>query len=173
MQTRYAMDDESGRDVQVSIRLRRARLADAVAFVKLVVALAEFEKLTPPDAAGRKRLIKDGFGARPKFEPWLAYCARQPEPVGYMILVNTYSSFEARPTLYLEDLFVLPEYRGRGIGKAMMRRAIDLAWKRRCGRMEWTCLDWNAKAQEFYQKLGARKLSEWYLYRLNREQMKR
>jgi GNAT superfamily N-acetyltransferase len=156
----------------MSIRLRRAKRLEAPAFIKLVVALAEFEKLTPPDTAGRKRLLKDGFGPRPKFEPWLAYWARQPEPVGYMILVDLYSSFEARPTLYLEDLFVLPEYRGRGIGKAMMRRCIELTWKRGCGRMEWTCLDWNGKAQKFYHKLGARKLSEWYLYRLKREQMK-
>ena len=156
----------------MNIRLRRAKRADAPAFVKLVVALAKFEKLTPPDAAGRKRLVKDGFGARPKFEPWLAYWGREREPVGYMILVDLYSSFEARPTLYLEDLFVLPEYRGRGIGKVMMQRCIDLAWKRGCGRMEWTCLDWNIKAQKLYHKLGARRLSEWYLYRLKREQMK-
>ena len=156
----------------MNVRLRPAKRADASAFVKLVVALAEFEKLMPPDAAGRKRLIKDGFGSRPKFEPWLVYWAREREPVGYMILVDLYSSFEARPTLYLEDLFVLPEYRGRGIGKVMMQRCIDLAWKRGCGRMEWTCLDWNVKAQKFYHKLGARKLSEWYLYRLKREQMK-
>lgn len=156
----------------MSVRLRRARRSDASAFVKLVVALAEFEKLTPPDAAARKRLIKDGFGARARFQPWLAYWAKEPEPVGYMILVDLYSSFEARPTLYLEDLFVVPEYRGRGIGKAMMRRSIGLAWKRGCGRMEWTCLDWNVKAQKFYHKLGARKLSQWYLYRLNREQVK-
>jgi GNAT superfamily N-acetyltransferase len=156
----------------MNVRLRRAKRADAPAFVKLVVALAQFEKLTPPDAAGRKRLIKDGFGSRPKFEPWLAYWGREREPVGYMILVDLYSSFEARPTLYLEDLFVLPGYRGRGIGKVMMQRCIDLAWKRGCGRMEWTCLDWNVKAQKFYHKLGARKLSEWYLYRLKREQMK-
>ena len=156
----------------MSIRLRQAKRSDGPAFVKLVVALAKFEKLKPPDADGRKRLIRDGFGVRAKFQPWLAYWADEPGPVGYMILVNLYSSFEARPTLYLEDLFVLLEFRGHGIGKAMMCRCIELAWKRGCGRMEWTCLDWNVKAQKFYHKLGARKLSEWYLYRLNREQMK-
>lgn len=156
----------------MSLRLRRAKSADAPALVKLIVALANFEKLTPPNAAARKRLIKDGFGPRAKFEPWLAFWDGQREPIGYMILVKLYSSFEARPTLYLEDLFVLPEYRGRGIGKAMMQRCITLAWNRGCGRMEWTCLDWNVKAQKFYNRLGARKLSEWYLYRLNRKQMK-
>jgi GNAT superfamily N-acetyltransferase len=156
----------------MNIRLRRAKRSEGPALVRLTVALAKFEKLTPPDAAARKRLMKDAFGAGAKFEAWLAFVGRQREPVGYMILVNLYSSFEARPTLYLEDLFVLPEYRARGIGKAMMRQCIELAWKRGCGRMEWTCLDWNVKAQKFYHKLGARKLSEWYLYRLNREQMK-
>ena len=156
----------------MSLRLRRAKSAEAPALLKLIVALANFEKLTPPNAAARKRLMKDGFGSRAKFEPWLAFWAGQREPIGYMILVKLYSSFEARPTLYLEDLFVLPEYRGRGIGKAMMQRCIRLAWNRDCGRMEWTCLDWNVKAQKFYNKLGARKLSEWYLYRLNRKQMK-
>jgi GNAT superfamily N-acetyltransferase len=154
------------------LRLRRAKSADASALVKLIVALAKFEKLRPPNAAARRRLMKDGFGAQAKFEPWLAFWDGACEPVGYMILVRLYSSFEARPTLYLEDLFVLPEYRGRGIGKAMMCRCIELAWKRGCGRMEWTCLDWNVKAQKFYSKLGARKLSEWYLYRLNRNQMR-
>ena len=151
----------------MSLRFRRAKPADAPALIGLIVALAEFEKLTPPDAAARKRLVRDGFGANAKYEPWLAFWNREREPIGYAILVPLYSSFEARPTLYLEDLFVLPEHRGRGIGKAMMQHCIELAWKRRCGRMEWTCLDWNVKAQEFYHKLGARKLSEWYLYRLN------
>jgi|SRR6185436_4170178 len=156
----------------MSLRLRRAKRSEAAALVKLIVALAKFEKLNPPDAAARKRLMRDGFGPSAKFEPWLAFWQGEREPIGYMILVKLYSSFEARPTLYLEDLFVLPEYRGRGIGKAMMRRGIELAWQRECGRMEWTCLDWNVKAQEFYNKLGARKLSEWYLYRLHRKQMK-
>jgi GNAT superfamily N-acetyltransferase len=154
----------------VSLRIRRAKRAEASVLIKLIVALAKFEKLPPPDAAARKRLMKDGFGAKAKYEPWLAFW--DGEPAGYMILVDLYSSFEARPTLYLEDLFVLPEFRGRGVGKAMMQQCIEMAWKRGCGRMEWTCLDWNVKAQEFYNKLGARKLSEWYLYRLSRKQMK-
>lgn len=149
------------------IHLRRAKRADAPALIRLIVALAEFEKLAPPDTAGRRRLIRDGFGPKAKYEAWLAYWGKERAPVGYAILVPLYSSFEARPTLYLEDLFVLPAYRGRGIGKAMMLHCIELARQRKCGRMEWTCLDWNVKAQEFYRKLGARKLSEWFLYRLS------
>ena len=157
----------------MSLRLRRAKPTDAPALVKLIVALAKFEKLTPPNAAARKRLIKDGFGPRLKFEPWLAFWDGEREPVGYMILVKLYSSFEARPTLYLEDLFVLPEYRGCGIGKAMMRRCIELACKRGCGRMEWEVLDWNQHAIDFYERLGAKRLHGWQAYRLVREDMEK
>jgi GNAT superfamily N-acetyltransferase len=89
--------------------------------------------------------------------------------VGYSIFFETYSTFLANPTLYLEDIFVLPNYRNRGIGSALLQHAIQIAHERGCGRMEWTCLDWNNKAQAVYERLGARHLSEWYLYRLTRE----
>lgn len=148
--------------------LRRATRADAPGLLRLIAALAEFEKLTPPDAAAQRRLIEDGFGERPRFESWLAFWRNEPQPVGYTILFETYSSFLARPTLYLEDIFVLPESRGRGIGSALLDQCIQLAQERGCGRMEWTCLDWNTKAQCAYEKLGARRLSEWFIYRLDR-----
>lgn len=151
------------------IQLRQATRADAPALLRLIVALAEFEKLTPPDAAAQQRLIEHGFGERPRFETWLAYFADQAEPVAYAILFETYSSFEAAPTLYLEDIFVVPELRGRGIGSSLLRHCVKLATERGCARMEWTCLDWNKKAQVVYERLGARHLSEWYLYRLTRE----
>jgi GNAT superfamily N-acetyltransferase len=82
-----------------------------------------------------------------------------------------YSTFLARPTLFLEDLFVLPAYRKRGIGSALLGRGITLAHDRGCGRMEWTCLDWNRGAQAVYEGLGAERLSEWYLYRLPQERI--
>ncbi|PYI87406.1 MAG: GNAT family N-acetyltransferase [Verrucomicrobia bacterium] len=153
--------------------IRRADRADAPGLLRLIVALAEFEKLTPPDAAAQARLIEDGFGARPRFESWLVYVEGVEEPVGYAFFFETYSSFLARPTLYLEDIFVLPDYRGRGIGSALLHRCIRLAHERGCGRMEWTCLDWNTKAQCVYEKLGARRLSEWHLYRLTRDGMEK
>src|SRR5204863_7111867 len=139
--------------------------------VKLIVALAEFEKLPPPDAAGQARLIEHGFGDRPKFETWLGYATGVTEPVAYAIFFETYSTFRANPSLYLEDIFVLPAYRKRGIGSALLQHCIQTAFDRGCGRMEWTCLDWNTKAQAVYERLGARRLSEWYLYRLTREAM--
>jgi GNAT superfamily N-acetyltransferase len=154
-------------------RLRRAKRPDAPALLRLIVALAKFEKLPPPDAGARRRLIADGFGRQPRFESWLAFWHGRSEPVGYAIFFENYSSFLARPTLYLEDLFVLPEFRGRGIGSALLRHCIDLAHRRGCGRMEWACLDWNTKAQRVYEGLGARKLSEWFCYRLERHGMER
>jgi GNAT superfamily N-acetyltransferase len=151
--------------------VRQAQRADAPALLRLIVALAEFEKLCPPDAAAQERLIEHGFGERPKFEAWLAFWEGVAPPVGYSVFFETYSTFLASPTLYLEDIFVLPDYRKRGIGVALLQHAIQIARERGCGRMEWTCLDWNKKAQAVYERLGARHLSEWYLYRLTREKI--
>lgn len=152
-------------------RIRRAERADAPALLALIVALAEFEKLPPPDAAAQSRLIAHGFGAAPKYEAYLAEVAGLPGPVGYAFVFETYSTFLARPTLYLEDLFVLPEHRGRGIGGRLLRHCVELAQARGCGRMEWSCLDWNTSAQAVYEKMGAQRMSDWYLYRLTRDAM--
>src|SRR6185436_17118256 len=108
-----------------------------------------------------------------RFESWLAFVDPLKEPVAYAILFETYSSFLARPTLYLEDLFVLPEHRGCGIGGALLQRCFELAHERGCGRMEWTCLDWNTNAQCKYDRLGARRMSEWLLYRLQQDDLAR
>ena len=156
-----------------AFRLRRATRADAPALIELIVALAQFEKIPAPTAAEQQRLIEHGFGDRPRFEAWLAFWADLPKPVGYAVLLETYSTFHASPTLYLEDLFVSPPYRRRGIGSALLRHCIQLAHERGCERMEWTCLDWNTKAQAGYERIGARHLSEWYLYRLTRDGMEK
>ena len=156
-----------------TIRIRRAARADAADLLRLIVALAEFEKLTPPDAAAQQRLIEDGFGERPRYEAWLAFSSVRQEPIGYAFCFESYSSFLAKPTLYLEDIFVLPEFRGQGAGKALLKHCIQEAFNRGCGRMEWTCLDWNTKAQEVYCALGAQHMKEWYLYRMVREDMER
>ena len=89
-----------------------------------------------------------------------------------MILVETYSSFLALPTLYLEDLFVLPERRKAGVGGSLLKKVVSLAHERGCGRVEWTALDWNVNAQQVYeQRIGAKRMSEWLLYRMTREDM--
>jgi len=153
------------------LAIRRAVRADAEALLELIVALAQFEKLPPPDAEAQKRLVEDGFGEQPRFECWLGFWAGAAQPVAYALVFESYSSFLALPTLYLEDVFVLPDFRRRGIGGALLRHCIQLAHQRGCGRMEWTCLDWNTKAQAAYDQLGARHMSEWFLYRLTRDGM--
>jgi GNAT superfamily N-acetyltransferase len=87
-------------------------------------------------------------------------------PVGYAIVFETYSSFLAKPTLYLEDIFILPAHRGKGIGLKLFRHCVAEAKRRRCGRMEWCVLDWNKNAVRFYDTYGARQMKQWLLYRL-------
>jgi GNAT superfamily N-acetyltransferase len=154
--------------------LRRGTRSDADAFLRLVNALANFEKLDPPDAAAQARLIEDAFGDNPRVEVWLAEAEGAQSPVAYAIFLETYSSFLAKPTLYIEDIFVEEHYRGRGIGGGLLRKAVDLAHERGCGRVEWTALDWNVNAQKVYEeKLGARRMREWYLYRMTRVEMEK
>jgi len=146
------------------VLVRRARMSDSVQFISLVLALAKFENLEPPSLEGRKRLRNDIFK---KKRLSLLVAEYEGKLVGYALYFDTYSSFLAKPTLYLEDLFVLEEYRRLGVGFALFRRCVDEAVKGGCGRMEWAVLDWNEKAKAFYEKLGARRLSEWYVYRLD------
>lgn len=158
----------------MSIRLQPLTHEHAAAFCQLVLALAEFEKLPPPDAAAQARLVEDALGARPRIEVWLAFVDEAAAPCGYSIFVETYSSFLALPTLYIEDVFVLTEHRRRGVGGALLRKAVSLAHERGCGRVEWTALDWNVNARQVYeQRMGATRLSEWLLYRMTREDMAR
>jgi GNAT superfamily N-acetyltransferase len=152
--------------------LRPAARGDAGDLIRLIIALAEFEKLDPPDAAAQARLIEHAFGSKPRFEPWLAFADGLREPVAYAIVLETYSSFLALPTLYIEDIFVLPEFRKQGIGGALLRKIVELAQQRGCGRVEWTALDWNVNAQRVYEeKLGAQRLDEWIHYRMTQKEI--
>lgn len=151
------------------VRVRRAARDDARAFLRLVDALADYEHLDPPDAEAKERLVRDGFGPSPRFDALLAEV--DGETVGYAIVFETYSSFLALPTLYLEDIFVLPAYRNRKAGLALFLAVADVARARGCGRMEWTVLDWNTPAQRFYDALGAEHLKDWFLHRLTAERL--
>jgi GNAT superfamily N-acetyltransferase len=148
------------------IKIRKAQSGDSRRFMGLVRDLAKFERLEPPSAAGGRRLRDDVFK---KGRVNLIVAAEGDRLVGYALYFYTYSSFLAKPTLYLEDLFVLEEYRKRGIGFALFRKCVEEAKVKRCGRMEWTVLTWNSKALEFYERLGARRMSDWYVYRLDEE----
>ena len=143
--------------------VRQARPADGPAFLALVRALAEFEKLAPPDAAAEARLIDDAFGARPLFELWVAEISD--DVIAYAATFTAYSTFLARPSLYLEDLFVAPRARRRGVATAMLARLEAVARERGCGRFEWTVLDWNVDAVALYEGIGAQVMHEWKLVR--------
>lgn len=149
------------------MKIRKAGRKDVPKIIELVTKLAEFEKLAPPDNAAVRRYIKHGFGKNPFFRALLVEDGKK--PVAYAFYFFTYSTFLAQPTLYLEDLFVLPEYRKKGVGQQLMRELASIAKKLDCGRMEWCVLDWNANAIRFYDKLGARHLKEWFFYRLDRK----
>lgn len=153
------------------ILVRKATQDDAGTILGLVVALAEFERLPPPDEAARQRLVADAFGLRPRFEIFLAEL--DGKIAGYAFVFETYSTFLALPSLYLEDLFVLNEYRGRKVGYALFRHCAQEALSRGCGRFEWAVLDWNTHAINFYERLGAKYLDDWRLYRLDRTGLER
>lgn len=147
------------------ITIRPAIAMDGPRYLDLVRALAEFEHLTPPDAAAAGRLLEHAFGPRPRYE--LRVAEVRGEVQAYAAFFETYSTFLALPSLYVEDLFVHPGARRRGIGSALMHHLAALALRRGCGRMEWAVLDWNAGAQRFYAALGARTLDEWRTCRVD------
>jgi GNAT superfamily N-acetyltransferase len=133
-------------------------------FVRLIHALADYEHLDPPSAAAIERLRADALGPRPRFEAALAVV--DGHAVGYAIWFETYSSFLAKPTMYLEDLFVLEASRGSGAGGMLFDHVRALGERRGCGRMDWQVLDWNTSARDFYVRRHARWMKEWLLYRL-------
>ena len=146
------------------MNIRKATGQDGPVLLHLIHALAEYEKLDPPDAGAQKRLVAELSNKNPRFE---AYIADEGEvPVGYAIIFETYSSFAALPVLYLEDLFVLPEFRKKKAGLALFRSVVSEAQRRGCARLEWVVLSWNEPAIQFYRKLGAVRLSDWHTYRL-------
>jgi GNAT superfamily N-acetyltransferase len=154
------------------ITVRTARRADAETLFTLIDALADYEKLDRPTQAARAHLLADGFERTPpRFEALIA--EHDGIPVGYSILFETYSSFLAQPSLYIEDLFVLPDQRRHGAGDALFRYLCAESLRRGCGRLEWVCLDWNALAIGFYEKRGGVHLDDWRSYRLTAPEIER
>lgn len=144
--------------------IRRGTERDVPTILKLIRGLAEYERLAHEVEATTARVRAHGFGRRRYFETII--CRRGGTPVGFALYFFTYSTFLARPTLYLEDLFVLPEERGTGAGKALLRALARIAVRRGCGRLEWAVLDWNRPAIGFYKRLGAKLRRQWILTRL-------
>lgn len=134
-------------------------------FLALVCALADYEHLARPSDDACSRLRADAFGEQPRFWAFLAV-DDQHQAVGYAICLETYSSFLAKPTMYLEDVFVLEHARKSGAGSALFATVVDLGRSRGCGRVDWQVLDWNMLARDFYRSRGAEELPEWLLCRI-------
>lgn len=147
--------------------IRAGGKKDLPSVFALIKKLAEFEKLTPPSASSLERFREHGFGRNRFFR--MLVCEKDRQIVSYAFYFFTYSTFLAKPTLYLEDIFVLPEFRKHGVGDAMLRVLAMIAKRNRCGRMEWCVLDWNVNAIRFYNRRGAKHMKEWFFYRLDQK----
>jgi GNAT superfamily N-acetyltransferase len=144
--------------------LRSATKDDVPVIAELIRGLARFEKLEHEVVMTEELLASALFGDRPYAEVVLA--EDDGRPVGFALFFHNFSTFLGRPGIYLEDLFVLPEHRGSGIGRMLLAHLARLAVERGCGRLEWAVLDWNRDAIQFYERLGARPNSDWTVYRL-------
>jgi GNAT superfamily N-acetyltransferase len=147
--------------------IRPAARQDLPLILEFIRSLAEYEKLLHEVEATEEQLARTLFptdGGAPAAQCVLLFAGDR--PAGFALYFFNYSTFLARPGLYLEDLFVTPEFRGRGLGKALLLHLAKLANARGCGRMEWSVLDWNQPAIEFYESLGARRMKEWQICRL-------
>ena len=153
------------------IRIVPATERDAATIVTLIAELAEYERIADDMAATEDDIREALFGEWPSAEAVLAYIG--PELAGYALFFHNFSTFVGRRGLYLEDVFVRPAFRTRGVGSRLLGHVARVAVERRCGRMEWSVLDWNESAIRFYRSLGARAMDEWTVYRLSGDALAR
>jgi GNAT superfamily N-acetyltransferase len=144
---------------------------DVPLILALIRGLAEYERLAHECVATEEGLRETLFGERPQAEVVIARLGEA--PAGFALFFHNYSTFLARRGLYLEDLFVFPEFRGRGVGEALLAHLARLAVERQCGRFEWWVLDWNEPAIRFYERLGAAPMRDWTVFRLTGEALER
>jgi len=140
---------------------------DVPVILELIRELATYERAPNEVVAREKQLVEVLFGERPTAEVLLAF--ERKSPVGFAVFFHNFSTWLGRPGLYLEDLFIKPEKRGKGYGRALLVDLAKIALDRGCGRMEWAVLNWNEPAIKFYRTLGAMPLDEWTVYRLTRD----
>jgi GNAT superfamily N-acetyltransferase len=150
-----------------SFRIEQATAADIPLVLALIRELAEFERLLPEARATEADLRETLFGDRPFAEVVVGRVGS--EAAGFALFFHNYSTFLGKPGIYLEDLFVRPAHRGKGFGEQLLRHLAQLAVQRGCGRFEWSVLDWNQQAIDFYKKLGAQPLSDWTTFRVTGE----
>jgi GNAT superfamily N-acetyltransferase len=154
-----------------NFQIRPARVQDVPIILDLIRDLATYERAPDEVVATEKQLIDVFFGERPVAEVLLAF--EKESPVGFAVYFYNFSTWLGRPGLYLEDLFVKPEKRGKGYGRALLVELAKIARDRGCGRMEWAVLDWNEPAIKFYHALGAQPMNDWTVFRLTRDEIAR
>ena len=154
-------------DKQSNFKIRPAGVADVPIILKLIRDLATYERAPNEVTATEEQLVDVLFGEKPAAEVLLAF--EKDTPVGFALFFHNFSTWLGRPGLYLEDLFVKPEKRGKGYGRALLVDLAKIAYERGCGRMEWAVLDWNDPAIKFYRSLGAKPMDEWTVFRLTRD----
>jgi GNAT superfamily N-acetyltransferase len=148
----------------MTIRIKPATPADVPIILQLIRELAEFERLLDEVQATEEQLREQLFGARPSAEVVIARIGD--EVAGFALFFHNFSTFLAKPGIYLEDLYVRQKFRGQGCGETLLRHLASLALERNCGRLEWSVLDWNVRAIDFYKSLGAVPMSQWTLHRV-------
>ncbi|KAI8368401.1 acyl-CoA N-acyltransferase [Choanephora cucurbitarum] len=153
-----------------SVEIRPGTIEDVPVILNFIKSLAEYEKMADQVVATEDILRQTLFGERRYAEVIIAYAKPTPEselePAGMALFFHNFSTFQGRPGIYLEDLFVHSHFRGMGIGKKLLIQLAALAKERQCARYEWVCLDWNKPSRDFYEALGAKPQSEWIIYRV-------
>ena len=149
----------------MTIRIKTATPADTPIILQLICELAEFERLLHEVQATEEQLREQLFGARPGAEVLIA--RMDDEVAGFALFFHNFSTFLAKPGIYLEDLYVRQKFRGQGCGEALLRHLAGTALERGCGRLEWSVLDWNVRAIEFYKSLGAVQMDQWTVHRVS------
>lgn len=160
-----AVEVGNGADGMNGVRVRPATVADVDLIFRFICDLASYEKLRDEVKTSPEGLAQRLFGARPYAEVVIAEV--DGAPVGFALFFHNFSTFEGKPGIYLEDLYVIPEARGAGAGKALLSHLAALAVERDCARLEWWVLDWNAPSIAFYERMGARAMDEWTVYRVD------
>ena len=149
-----------------TLTFRYAEKKDSGTILSFIKALAEYEKMLD-DVVATEELLSEWIFDKKKAE--VIFACEDGKEVGFALFFHNFSTFLGRAGVYLEDLFVLPEYRGRGYGKALLRELARITVERGCGRLEWCCLDWNKPSIDFYLSLGAKPLDDWTIYRVTGE----
>jgi GNAT superfamily N-acetyltransferase len=154
----------------MTLRIRPGERSDVALIAQLIRGLARYEKLEDEVTMTEEKIDRALFGDRPYAETLIAEDGD--EAVGFALFFHNFSTFLAQPGIYLEDLFVVPQARGKGVGRALLERLAQVAIERECGRLEWAVLDWNESAIRFYERLGATPNSEWTVYRLTGDSLR-